>query len=102
MSAMPAYANALPWPPCYNVVADGIDVSSDFMTWHPWILKPGPETLFNEHITMANAACFYFHANLPGAGLRNIAFYQFPISTGLAYLRRLHFRRHECSYSLRM
>jgi hypothetical protein len=102
MSAMPAYANALPLPPCSNVVADCIDVSSDFMTWHTWILKPGPETLLNEHITMANAACFYFHAHLPGAGLRNIAFYQFPISTGLAYLRRFHFRSHECSYSLRM
>src|SRR5262245_49552287 len=99
MSTMPAYAHALPWPPGSNVVADGIDVSRDFMPWHPWILQPGPEPLFHEHITMANAAGFYFHAHLPGAGLGNIAFYQFPISTGLAYLRRLHFRSHECSYA---
>jgi len=35
MAAMPADANALPWPPGANVVADGIDVARDFMPWHP-------------------------------------------------------------------
>src|SRR5262245_29865571 len=102
MAAMPADAHALPWPPCAHVVADGIDVSRDFMPWHTWILQSRPEPLFHEHITMANAAGFDFHAHVPGAGLRNRAFYQFPISTGLADLRRFHCRRHTCSYALGM
>jgi hypothetical protein len=97
MAAMPADTNALPWPPGTHVVADGIDVSHHFMPWHTGILQPGPETLFHEHITMANAAGFYFHAHLPGAGLRDSALYQFPISTRLADLRRFHCRRHKYS-----
>src|SRR5687767_12180716 len=102
MAAMPADAHALPWPPCANVVADGIDVSRDFMPWHTWILQPGPEPLFHEHITMANAACFDFHAHVPGAGLRDIALNQFPVSIGFAHLRCLHCGTHHDSYSLRM
>ena len=89
---MPADAHALPLPPCAHVVADGIDVSRDFMPWHTGILQPGPETFFDKHVAVANAACFDFHAHLPGAGLRDIALYQFPVSTGLADLRRFHCR----------
>jgi hypothetical protein len=97
MAAMPAYTHALPLLPCCDVVADGIDASGDFMPWHPWIRKPGPETLFHEHITMANAAGFDFHAYVPSVGLRDRALDHFPLSTGLAYLRRFHCRRHACS-----
>ena len=50
MSAMPAYADALTLPPGSHVVADGIDVPRDFMTWHTWILKPRPETFFDKHV----------------------------------------------------
>jgi hypothetical protein len=99
MSAMPAHTNALPLPPCDNVVADGIDVSRDFMTWHTRILKPRPETFFDKHVAVANAARFYFHAHVPGVRLRNNTLDQFPLSTRFTYLRRLHFCRHTCSYA---
>src|SRR5882724_1997993 len=48
MSAMPADTDALTCDPCCDVATDCIDVSSYFMTWHAWILKPGPETFFHE------------------------------------------------------
>src|SRR5262245_5388992 len=99
MSPMPADSNALPLPPCDHVVADGIDVSRDFMTWYTWIRKPRPETVFDKHVAVANAARFYLHAHLPSARLRNNTLDQFPISTRFADLRRLHCRRHTCSYS---
>ena len=70
MSAMPADADALTLLPCGDVAADRIDASGDFMTRHARILKPGPETFFDEHIAVANAARFDFHAHLPGARLR--------------------------------
>jgi hypothetical protein len=102
---MPAYAHALPWPPGSNVVADGIDVSRDFMTWHTWIRKPRPETFFDKHVAVANAARFYFHAHLPSARLRKNTLDQFLISTRLTDLRRLHWcngdscRCHTSSYA---
>src|SRR5712691_8785157 len=98
MPAMPADADALTFFPLRDVAADRIDASRDFMTRHPRILKPGPETLFDEHIAVANAARLHFHANLPSAWLRDFAFHQFPISTGFADLRRLHFHI-DCSPS---
>jgi hypothetical protein len=81
MSTMPADANALSLPRCDNVVADGIDVSRDFMTRHTWIRKPRPETFFYKHVAVANAARFDFHAHLPSARLRNHTLDQFPLST---------------------
>jgi hypothetical protein len=55
MSSMPAHADALTFLPFLHVVADCIDASPDFMTRHTRILKPGPKTLFDEHIAVANA-----------------------------------------------
>src|SRR2546425_1937848 len=72
------------------------------MPWHTWIRKPRPEPFFDKHVAVAHAARLDFHAHLPSARLRNNTLDQFPISTGLAYLRCLHFRRHKCSYVLRM
>jgi hypothetical protein len=65
------------------------------MTRHTGILKPGPKTLLDDEIAVANAARLHFHADLSRAWLRDVAFHQFPISTGFADLRRLHFRIHK-------
>src|SRR5437764_2510675 len=102
MATMPADTHTLPWPPGSHIIADGIDVSGDFMTWHTWILQPRPETFFDKHVAVANAARLDFHAHLPSARLRNNTLDQFPISARFTYLRRLHFCRHTCSYSLRL
>jgi hypothetical protein len=72
---MPAYADALVFFPLRDIAADRIDASRDFMTRHPRILKPGPETLFDDKIAVTNAARLYFHANLPNAGLWDFAFH---------------------------
>ncbi len=75
MSAMPAHSDALTFLPFDDVVADRIDASPDFMSGNARILESRPQTLFDEHIAVANAACLDFHANLPAAWLRDIAFY---------------------------
>jgi hypothetical protein len=72
---MPAHADALTFLPFRDVVADCFDASSDFMTRHTRILKPGPQPLFDEHIAVANAARVHLHTNLPGARLRDVAFH---------------------------
>src|SRR5437867_2800416 len=100
MSAMPADADALAFFPFRNPVADCIDAPGDLMTGHTRILKSGPQTFFDEHIAVANAACLHFHANLPSARLRDVAFHQFPISARLANLCCLHFRAHKMLLSL--
>ena len=64
MSAMPADANALTFLPGGDVVSDRVDLPGDFMTRHAWILQSGPETFFDKHVAVANAARFHFHANL--------------------------------------
>ena len=97
MAAMPAYTHALPFLPCGDVVADGIDASGDFMPWHAGILHPRPETVLDKYVAVANAARLDFHAYVPGAGLRDLALDHFPVSPGLADLRRLHCCRHDCS-----
>src|SRR2546427_8550314 len=53
-------------------------------------LRAGPQTLFNEHVAVANAARLHLHAHLSSAGLREVTFYQFPVSAWFADLRRLH------------
>src|SRR4030095_10788211 len=63
ISAMPAYADALTLFPFRDVAAHRIDASRDFMTRHTGILKPAPETLFDDHIAAANAATITFTAS---------------------------------------
>jgi hypothetical protein len=72
---MPAYADALTFSPFRDVVADCIDAAGDFMTRDAGILKPGPETLLDDKIAVANAARLHFHANLLSARLRHVAFH---------------------------
>src|ERR1051326_1567382 len=64
MAAMPTDTDALTFLPECHIVAECIDASRDFMTWYTGILKPGPETFFDQCIAMANAACFNLHAHL--------------------------------------
>jgi hypothetical protein len=90
MTAMPAYADALTFFPFRDVAAERIDTSRDFMTRHTRILEPGPQTLFDEHIAVANAARLHFHANLPSAGLRDFAFNYFKRSIRASDLCNTH------------
>src|SRR5258708_1379005 len=100
MSSVPADTDALICGPCCHIVADCIDASGDFMTWHTGILKPGPQTFFNQSIAVANAARLNSHSHLPSVRLSDLALYQFPVATWFGYLRRFHFRTHKCSFLL--
>jgi hypothetical protein len=97
MSTMPTDTDALTFGPRSNVVANRIDVSCNFMTWHTWILKPGPKPFFNKSIAVANATCLNFNADLSSAWFRDVALHQFPLSTGPAYLCDFHFCIHDRS-----
>src|SRR5207249_1058405 len=90
MSTVPPDTDAPTLFPASDAAADRIDPPGDFMARHTGILNPGPETFFDEHVAVANAARLHLHANLSRARLRDVAFYQFPISAWFADLRRLH------------
>jgi hypothetical protein len=90
MASMPADAHTLPGPPCAHVVTDGINASCDFMTWHPRIRQPRPETFFDKQVAVAHAARLDFHSHVPSARLRNHPLDHFPISTWFTDLRCLH------------
>jgi hypothetical protein len=98
MSAMPADTDSLTCPPRGDAVADCVYAARDFVLRHTRILKPWPQTFFDQRIAMANAARFNFHSHLASAWLRDLALYQFPIATGFAYLRCFHFHTHKCSF----
>ena len=84
MAAMPTYADALSLGPSSNVVTDRIDPSRDLVTRDTRILKPGPQTFFDQRVAMANAACLDLHAHLAGTWFGNVAFDEFPIATCFA------------------
>src|SRR5205085_9346963 len=98
VSAMPAHPDALTFFPFDDVAADRIDTSRDFVTRHSRILKTGPLSLFDQHVAVANAARFDFHADLAGARLGDFALDQFKSIAGLADLRHFHFRSHEPTF----
>src|SRR4029453_17737959 len=95
MAAVPAYANSLALPPIRDAGTEPIDASGDFVTRHTWISKPGPETVFHEHIAVANAADLHLHPDLRGAWFREGAFDQFPITARSADLCGFHFGVHK-------
>jgi len=97
MAAMPTDADSLTNCPRGDVRPHGIDPPCDFVTRHTRILKPGPETFFDQSIAVANAACLDLHAHLAGTRFGNVAFDEFPIATCFADLCCLHFRAHCCS-----
>src|SRR6266852_8141702 len=100
MAAMPADPNALTFDPRSNVLAHCIDATRDFMTRDARILKPRPETFFDQRIAVANTACLNLHTYFASTRFRDIALYQLPIPAGLTYLRCVHFRIHKCSSGL--
>src|SRR2546425_3715400 len=83
MAAMPADPNALTSGPRSDVLAHCIDATRDFMTRDARILKPRPETFFDQRIAVANTACLNLHTYFAGTRLRDIALYQLPIPPGL-------------------
>src|SRR5262245_46588438 len=98
---MPTDTNPLTSCPGRHVIAQRIDAPANFMTWNTRILKPRPETVFDEHVAVTDAAGLNFNANLPCAWFRDISLNQFPISAGFTDLRCLHFVAHDCCYSVK-
>src|SRR6266576_5408697 len=97
MATMPADPNALTFGPRGDVLTHCIDATRDFMTRDARILKPRPETFFDQRIAVANTACINLHTYFAGTRFRDIALYQLPIPAGLAYLCCFNSCAHDCS-----
>src|ERR1044072_52504 len=72
---VPTDTDSLTNAPCSDVLAQRIDAPSNFMPGHTRILKSRPDAVFDERVAVTNPARINFHAHLPNARLRNIAFY---------------------------
>src|SRR3989442_10154431 len=75
MAAMPTDTDALTSGPRSDVLAHCIDATRDFMTRDARILKPRPETFFDQRIAVANTACLNLPTYFPGNHLRDIGLY---------------------------
>jgi hypothetical protein len=47
--------------------------------WNPRVTDPRPETLFDHHVTVANATRLDFNPNLSGPGIRDVALNNLPV-----------------------
>jgi hypothetical protein len=90
MPSMPADADALAGLPLRNAVANGVDAAGYFVAGNARVLDSRPMAFFYERVAVADAAGFNLDADLPARGLGNVAFDEFKISAGLAYLDGFH------------
>jgi len=90
MASMPADSYALAGLPLRDAFADRVDAAGDFVTGDARLPDSGPMTFFHERVAMADAAGFDLDADLPASGFVDVAFDQFKVSTGLAYLDGFH------------
>jgi len=90
MASVPSNADALAWLPVGNVGADCVDAARDFVSGNTWILDSGPMTFLYERIAVADATGFDFNSDLGAAGLGNVSFYDFEITTGFTDLDSFH------------
>jgi len=90
MPSMPPHSHTLTGRPRAHIGSDSIDPSGDLMARNARILKSWPQTLFDHHIAVADAAGFHLDPNFSRARIRNVSFEDFPVSAGLAYLGNCH------------
>src|ERR1035438_8440640 len=74
VATMPAHAHAIALCPIRDAVAEGIHATGDFVAWHSRILQSRPHSVLHKHIAVTDAAGLNLYPNLPGTGLRNLAF----------------------------
>jgi hypothetical protein len=90
MSAMPADADTLCLFPLDNVCPHRINTAGNFVPGDARVLDTWPMSLFDEGVTVANAACFDPDAHLVSSGFRDRTFDQFKVSAGFGDLYRFH------------
>lgn len=90
VSTVPADSDALACLPRSHPVADCIDSTCDFVPWYAWVFESSPKAFFDKRVAVTDAACLYFDADLPIAGLRDVAFHDIPISSCFVDLRSFH------------
>jgi hypothetical protein len=92
VSTMPSDSNALTYFPLGNARSNSVDQPGNLMSGNPWISQSGPKSIFNDHVTMAYAACLYFDTNFCRSGLWNIPFHKLPGRAWFADLCNFHSR----------
>jgi len=94
---MPADSDSLPLLPHCDARSNFINDARNFVAGNTWILNPRQDTLFDEHVTVADATGHDLNAHLPSIGLRNSAIDDFELRSGLGNLCSLH----ECYFWFR-
>jgi hypothetical protein len=90
MAAVPAHAHALADFPVGHVRAEGVHATGNLVSRNAGILQPGPMTVLDQDVTVADAAGFHFDTDRAGSGLGNFALHDFERASGLADLGGFH------------
>jgi hypothetical protein len=95
VATVPSDSDAIAGLPIRDAIANGVNTTSDFVSWDARILQARPMPFLYQHITVANAASFHPHPDLPGTRLGNLAFDQFEIPAGFTNLSDSHCACHK-------
>src|SRR5579864_3521363 len=90
LAAVPTDTDALPFLPRRHIGAHFIDDARHFVSRNAGILNPGPQAIFREHVTVADATSLHFDSHLSCPRLRNLAFDDLEVPSRLGDLRPLH------------
>jgi hypothetical protein len=80
---MPTDAYTLPLLPRGNTFAQFIDNARNFMSWNTGKLNSGSQSLFREHVTVANATGLHLDPHVSCTQFRDLAFDDLEIAPGL-------------------
>src|SRR5215475_4982926 len=90
LAAVPADADPLAFLPVPHTWSDLIDHADDFVSGDARIRHPGKQTIFRDHIAMADSTRLNANPHMSRSWLRNLTFHEFKIRTRLRYLHHFH------------
>src|SRR5262245_18647308 len=90
LAAVPADADPLAFLPVPHTRSDLIDHADDFVSGDARIRHPGKQTIFRDHIAMADSTRLNANPHMSRSGLRNFTFHELEIRTRLRYLYHFH------------
>src|SRR5215470_3747437 len=90
LAAVPADADPFAFLPVAHTRPDLIDHADYFVSGNTWIRHTGKQTIFRDHIAMADSTRLNTNPHMSRSGLRNFTFHEFEIRTRLWYLHHFH------------
>src|SRR5262249_38934601 len=90
LAAVPADADPFAFLPILYTRSDFIDHADYFVSGNARIRHPGKQTVFRDHIAMADSTRLNANPHMSRSWLRNLTFHEFEIRTRLRYLHHFH------------